>query len=41
MAPGEFGAQNILAPHILMALIGLAVLAIMPVLYKKFKGRAG
>jgi len=37
-AGGDFGAQDILTPHILTALIGLAVLAIVPVLYKKVKG---
>jgi uncharacterized membrane protein YdjX (TVP38/TMEM64 family) len=36
-AGGEFSAKGILTPQILMALIGLAVLALIPVVYKKLK----
>jgi uncharacterized membrane protein YdjX (TVP38/TMEM64 family) len=39
-AGGDFSAQDILTPRILTALTGLAVLALMPVLYKKVKGRS-
>ncbi len=39
-AGGEFNARHILTPQILLALTGLAVLAIIPVLYKKIKERA-
>jgi uncharacterized membrane protein YdjX (TVP38/TMEM64 family) len=38
VAGGDFSTQDILTPHILTALTGLAVLAIMPVLYKRVKG---
>lgn len=38
-AGGEFSASGILTPQILIALIGLAVLALIPVLYKKVKAR--
>jgi LPXTG-motif cell wall-anchored protein len=38
-AGGEFSAKGILTPQILMALIGLAVLALIPVVYKKRKRR--
>lgn len=34
----EFTAQGILTPHIIFALVGLACLSILPVLYKKIKG---
>lgn len=35
-----FSARDILTPQILMALIGLAVLALIPVVYKKIKARS-
>jgi len=35
-----FSASDILTPQILMALIGLAVLALIPVVYKKIKARS-
>ena len=38
-AGGEFSAKGILTPQILVALTGLAVLALMPVVYKKLTGR--
>lgn len=38
-AGGEFNAKAVLTPQILMALIGLAILALIPVLYKKLKTR--
>ena len=38
-AGGEFSAKGILTPQILIALIGLAVLAFIPVVYKKLKAR--
>jgi uncharacterized membrane protein YdjX (TVP38/TMEM64 family) len=38
-AGGDFNVKAILTPQILMALIGLAVLALIPVLYKKIKAR--
>ena len=38
-AGGEFSAMGILTTQILMALIGLAVLALMPVVYKKVRAR--
>lgn len=38
-AGDEFSVKGILTPHMLMALIGLAVLALIPVLYKKLKAR--
>jgi uncharacterized membrane protein YdjX (TVP38/TMEM64 family) len=38
-AGGTFSAKGILTPQILMALIGLAVLALIPVVYKKRKRR--
>jgi uncharacterized membrane protein YdjX (TVP38/TMEM64 family) len=37
-AGGAFSAKGILTPQILVALIGLAVLALIPVVYKKFTG---
>jgi uncharacterized membrane protein YdjX (TVP38/TMEM64 family) len=39
-AGGEFSATGILTPQVLLSLIGLAVLAMLPVVYKKFKTRA-
>jgi uncharacterized membrane protein YdjX (TVP38/TMEM64 family) len=36
---GEFSVHAILTPQILLALIGLAVLALLPVLYKKITAR--
>jgi uncharacterized membrane protein YdjX (TVP38/TMEM64 family) len=38
-AGGDFNAKAVLTPQILMALIGLAVLALIPVLYKKITAR--
>lgn len=38
---GEFSARGILTPQLIMALVGLACLALAPVVYKKLKGRAG
>jgi uncharacterized membrane protein YdjX (TVP38/TMEM64 family) len=38
-AGGAFSAKGILTPQILVALVGLAVLALIPVVYKKLKGR--
>jgi uncharacterized membrane protein YdjX (TVP38/TMEM64 family) len=38
---GEFSAAGILTPQIITALIGLAVLALIPVVYKKIKARSG
>jgi uncharacterized membrane protein YdjX (TVP38/TMEM64 family) len=38
-AGGEFSATDILTPQVLLSLIGLAVLAMLPVVYKKFKTR--
>ena len=37
---GTFSAAGILTPQIITALAGLAVLALIPVAYKKFKGRS-
>ena len=37
---GTFSAAGILTPQIITALVGLAVLALIPVAYKKFKGRS-
>lgn len=37
----EFSAGSILTPEIVTALIGLAVLAMLPVAYKKFRARRG
>jgi hypothetical protein len=36
----DFSASGILTPQILTALIGLAVLALIPVVYKKIKTRS-
>lgn len=38
-AGGELSAKGVLTPQILTALIGLAVLALIPVVYKKIKAR--
>ncbi len=40
-ASSNFSVSSVLTPDILAALIGLAVLALAPVLYKKFRGRHG
>jgi uncharacterized membrane protein YdjX (TVP38/TMEM64 family) len=40
-AGGTFSAANILTPEILTALIGLAILALLPIAYKKFKAKRG
>ena len=37
---GSFSAAGILTPQIITALVGLAVLALIPVVYKKIKGRS-
>ncbi len=37
---GEFSARGVLTPQLLMALGGLACLALAPVVYKKLKGRS-
>jgi uncharacterized membrane protein YdjX (TVP38/TMEM64 family) len=37
---GAFRAAGILTPQIILALVGLAVLALIPVLYKKIKARS-
>ncbi|HEY7493005.1 MAG TPA: TVP38/TMEM64 family protein [Candidatus Tectomicrobia bacterium] len=39
-AGGEFSASGILTPQVLLSLLGLAVLAMLPVVYKKLKARA-
>lgn len=36
-AGGEFSARGILTPQVICALLGLACLALIPVVYKKFK----
>jgi uncharacterized membrane protein YdjX (TVP38/TMEM64 family) len=38
-AGGEFSAKGILTPQILIALTGLAILALIPVVYKRIKAR--
>lgn len=40
-AGAEFSAGSILTPEIVTALIGLAVLAMLPVAYKKFRAKRG
>jgi uncharacterized membrane protein YdjX (TVP38/TMEM64 family) len=40
-AGGTFSASNILTPEILTSLIGLAILALLPIAYKKFRARRG
>ncbi len=37
---GEFSAAGILTPQIITALVGLAVLALIPVVYKRIKARS-
>jgi uncharacterized membrane protein YdjX (TVP38/TMEM64 family) len=37
----EFSLKGILTPEIVTALVGLAILAIVPVIYKKFRARGG
>lgn len=36
----EFTAAGILTPDVILALVGLAILSLLPILYKKFKGRS-
>ena len=38
---GTFSAAGILTPQIITALVGLAVLALIPVVYKKIRARSG
>ncbi len=38
-AGGEFDISTVLSPQIIAALVGLAVLAVMPVIYKKLRAR--
>lgn len=40
-AGGEFSARGILTPEIITALVGLAVLALLPVIYKRYKAKRG
>ena len=40
-ASGDFSVSAVLSPDVVAALVGLAVLALTPVLYKKFRGRHG
>jgi len=40
-AGGEFSASGILTPEIITALVGLAVLALLPVAYKRYKAKRG
>lgn len=40
-AGGEFSARGILTPEIITALVGLAVLALLPVVYKRYKAKRG
>ena len=40
-ASDDFSISAVLSPDIVAALVGLAVLALTPVLYKKFRGRHG
>ncbi|MCH7942092.1 MAG: TVP38/TMEM64 family protein [Proteobacteria bacterium] len=40
-ASGDFSVSAVLTPDIIAALVGLAALALVPVLYKKFRGRHG
>jgi hypothetical protein len=35
----EFSPASVLTPQIVIALVGLAVLALLPVVYRKLKGR--
>jgi uncharacterized membrane protein YdjX (TVP38/TMEM64 family) len=38
-ASGEFSVSSILTPEVIAALVGLAVLALIPVVYKKYRAR--
>lgn len=40
-AGGDFSARGILTPEIITALVGLAVLALLPVVYKRYKAKRG
>ena len=40
-ASGDFSVSAVLSPDVVAALVGLAVLALTPVLYKKFRSRHG
>ena len=40
-ASADFSVAAVLTPDIIAALVGLAGLALVPVLYKKFRGRHG
>jgi len=40
-ASGEFSVSSILTPEVIAALVGLAVLALIPVVYKKYRARQG
>ena len=39
-AGGEFSLSSVLTPEMIAALLGLALLALVPVVYKRFAGRA-
>ncbi len=40
-AGGDFSARGILTPEIITALVGLALLALLPVAYKRYKAKRG
>ncbi len=40
-ASGDFSVSAVLTPEVVAALAGLALLALVPVIYKKFRGRHG
>ncbi len=40
-ASGDFSVSAVLSPEVVAALVGLALLALVPVIYKKFRGRHG
>ncbi len=40
-ASGDFSVSAVLTPEVVAALVGLAALALVPVIYKKFRGRHG
>ncbi len=40
-ASGDFSISAVLTPEVAAALVGLAALALVPVIYKKFRGRHG
>ena len=40
-ASGDFSVSAVLTPEVVAALVGLALLALVPVIYKKFRGRHG